>query len=56
MKKSVALQALTLWFVLLIFLQTGPSDPNPFTTTIALVAVSLVFLIPVYLLVEFVGE
>lgn len=45
-------QALTLWFVVLIFLQTASADfGGPLEPVIAIVAIGLTYLIPLYLLI-----
>ena len=53
MNKNDLFQALTLWFVVAIFLQTAPeSIAGPLDPVIAIIAVSLVSLIlPLYILI-----
>ncbi|QLH81308.1 hypothetical protein [Halosimplex pelagicum] len=53
MNKTDFFQALTLWFVVLIFLQTASADfGGPLEPVIAIVAIGLTYLIPLYLLIE----
>ena len=49
---SELLQALTLWFVVMVFLQTASGDAGPAGAAIAVVSVVLVRVIPLYLLRE----
>ncbi|WP_324666051.1 hypothetical protein [Haloarcula sediminis] len=52
MDKTDFFQALTLWFVVLIFLQTASADfGGPLEPVIAIVAIGLMYLIPLYLLI-----
>ncbi|OLZ39283.1 hypothetical protein A6E15_17960 [Natrinema saccharevitans] len=44
-------QTLTLWFVILIFLQTGSGNSGPLFTAISLFAIILVFALPLFLLI-----
>ena len=48
--RSDVVQLLTLWFAVLIFLQTGSSGSGGLRTAIGIFAVALVWLIPLYLL------
>ncbi|WP_226004187.1 hypothetical protein [Natrinema salinisoli] len=50
MKNTEIYQALTLWFVAAIFLQTnGTSDSGPLGILLGVSAVAILYLIPVYL-------
>jgi hypothetical protein len=52
MDKTDFFQALTLWFVALIFLQTAPENfGGPVGPVIAIVVVALTYLIPLSLLI-----
>lgn len=52
MDKTEFFQALTLWFVVLIFLQTASENfGGPLEPVIAIVAIGLTYLIPLYLLI-----
>ncbi|WP_175454454.1 hypothetical protein [Halopelagius longus] len=45
-------QSLTLWFVIAIFLQTAPENfGGPIGPVIAIIAIPLLYLIPLYVLV-----
>ncbi|AHZ21588.1 hypothetical protein E6P09_09730 [Haloferax mediterranei ATCC 33500] len=52
MDKTEIFQALTLWFVVLIFLQTTPSQSGVVHTVIGVVALALMWVIPIYLFVR----
>jgi hypothetical protein len=53
MKGPDPLQTLTLWFVALIFLQTGAGGTgNPLLAGVGLVAVALAYLLPLVLLLQ----
>jgi len=52
MDKTDFFQALTLWFVIVIFLQTAPDNlGGPVGPVIAIVVIALTYLIPLYLLI-----
>lgn len=50
------IQLLTLWFVVLIFLQTGSGGGGPLVTAIGIVAVLLLYAIPAIVLLDVVGR
>lgn len=50
MDRSEGWQVLTLWFVVMIFVQTGSGADNPIYTAIGLAALVLVYALPLYLL------
>ena len=50
MNKPEFFQAMTLWFVAIIFLQTGSGNGGPLIIAISLIAGGLMYLIPLYLL------
>jgi hypothetical protein len=50
MDRTDALQAATLWFVVMIYLQTGSGSEGPLTLVVDLAALALVFLVPLVLL------
>lgn len=56
MDRDTYLQTLTLWFVVLIFLQTGSGGRGPIVTAIAFFAVILIFVLPVFLLIGVIGD
>ena len=49
MNRSEFFQAMTLWFVAIIFLQTGSGNGGPLLIAVSLVAVGLMYLVPLYL-------
>jgi len=53
MDESMGIQLLTLWFVLLIFLQTLPGGSNFFMSVLGLVATLLVFALPFVIITIF---
>ena len=53
MDDTPVIQLVTLWFVVLIFLQTASADfGGPLEPVIAIPAIGLTYLIPLYLLAE----
>jgi hypothetical protein len=54
--RSDVVQLLTLWFAVLIFLQTGSGGSGGLRTAIGMFAVALVWLIPLYLLSQLTGR
>lgn len=52
MNKTEFLQALTLWFVVVIFLRIEPGNAGGTAVTVtAILAIGLLYLLPIYLLV-----
>ena len=52
MDKAEFLHMLTLWFAVLVFLQTGSgTSGGPVLTIIAIIALILTYLLPLYLLI-----
>lgn len=56
LSRSDVVQLLTLWFAVLIFLQTGSGGSGGLRTAIGIFAVALVWLIPLYILSQFTGR
>lgn len=54
MDRTEFFQATTLWFVAMVFLRTDSGSSGPLVTAIGLVAIGLVYLIPLYVLRELV--
>lgn len=52
MERTEAVQVLTLWFVVLIFLQTASSADNPLLTAVGIVAIVLSYVLPLYLVID----
>lgn len=52
MEQSEVYQVLTLWFVVMIFLQTASGSNEPIQTGIGIFALVLLWGIPLYLLAE----
>jgi hypothetical protein len=50
LSRSDVVQLVTLWFAVLIFLQTGSGGSGGLRTAIGVFAIALVWLIPVYIL------
>lgn len=55
MERTEFLQVVTLWFVVLLLLQHDASN-IPFDMAIGFVAVAILYLAPVYLVVEIVAD
>jgi hypothetical protein len=57
MDRTELVQVLTLWFVVLIFIQTasGTSD-SQVVDAIGIVAILLIYLLPVWILVELISD
>jgi len=57
MDRTELVQVLTLWFVVLIFIQTasGTSD-SQVLDAIGIVAILLIYLLPVWILVELISD
>jgi hypothetical protein len=57
MDRTELVQLLTLWFVVLIFIQTasGTSD-SQVVDAIGIVAILLIYLLPVWILVELISD
>lgn len=57
MDRTELVQLLTLWFVVLIFIQTasGTSD-SQVLDAIGIVAILLMYILPVWILVEFISD
>lgn len=57
MDRTELVQALTLWFVVLIFIQTasGTSD-SQVVDAIGIVAILLMYLLPVWIIVELISD
>ena len=57
MDRSELVQTLTLWFVVLIFIQTasGTSD-SQMVDAIGIVAILLMYLLPLWILIELVSD
>ncbi len=51
MDDSTIIQLTTLWFVILVFIQTGSGGSGPLLTTIGVLAIFLAYLLPVTILV-----
>ena len=56
MDESLGIQLVTLWFVLLIFLQTLSGDSNVSMSSVALVATVLAFVLPFVLIAVFIVQ
>ena len=52
MNKSAFFQALTLWFVVMIFVQTSSGRNGPLSLVVGLISLGLLWAIPLYLLRE----
>ncbi|MFD1588198.1 hypothetical protein ACFR9U_14545 [Halorientalis brevis] len=53
MERNELVQVLTLWFVVLIFIQTGSGAPdNQIREAIGIFAVSLILLLPLWIIIE----
>lgn len=50
MSDSRLIQLTTLWFVVLIFIQTGSGDANGLITAIGILAIFLAYIIPLVIL------
>lgn len=50
MNRSELLHALTLWFVVMIFLQTSSGNGGPLLTAVGVFSLVLMWAIPLYLL------
>jgi hypothetical protein len=51
LSRSDVVQLLTLWFAVLIFLQTGTDGSNVALTVVSLFAIALMWLVPLYIVV-----
>jgi len=51
MDNSTIIQLTTLWFVILVFIQTGSGGSGPLLTAIGVLAIFLAYIIPVTILV-----
>lgn len=51
MDDSTIIQLTTLWFVILVFIQTGSGGSGPLLTAIGVLAIFLAYIIPVTILV-----
>jgi uncharacterized membrane protein YjjP (DUF1212 family) len=56
MNKQEFFQAMTLWFVAIIFLQTSPENGGTLVLTISLIAGGIMYLIPFYLILVLVSK
>ncbi|WP_148416033.1 hypothetical protein [Haloferax sp. KTX1] len=56
MNESRYFQALTLWFVVLIFMGTGPDIDGVLGTALGVFCVALLWVLPVYVFVKLVGD
>ena len=54
MDRTELYQVLTLWFAAMIFLQTGSGDGHPVVGAFALVALVVMYVVPVYLVLQLV--
>ncbi|MFB6197600.1 MAG: hypothetical protein ABEI52_04935 [Halobacteriaceae archaeon] len=51
MDDSTIIQLTTLWFVILVFIQTGSGGSGPLLTAIGVLAIFLAYILPVTILV-----
>ncbi len=57
MDRTELVQALTLWFVVLIFMQTAPgTSDSQVLDAIGIFAILLMFFLPVWILITFVSD
>ncbi len=57
MDRSELIQTLTLWFAVLIFIQTAPgTSDSQVLDVIGIVAILLMYLLPLWILIELVSD